>query len=95
MFETIINDIDRKLKVSVAKTDEQIKKEKKLKQDNLFTEIENTLFPVWLDRSEASIRVEEHKKCWRELLNFLYHSKALNKQALYNQIEYVKGNKNV
>jgi len=92
MFETIISDIDHKLKVSVAKTEEQIKREKKLKQDNLFAEIENTLFPGWLDRSQVSIKTEEHKRCWRELLGFLYHAKALNKQELYNQIKYAREN---
>lgn len=90
MFETIINDIDRKLKVSVAKTDTQIKREKRLKQDNLLSNIENILFPVWLDKSKVSIQVDKHCECWREILLFLYHAKALNLQELYNQIEYVR-----
>lgn len=92
MFETIINDIDRKLKVSVAKTDTQTKREKRLKQENLLSNIENILFPVWLDRSKLSIQVDKHYECWREVLLFLYHAKALNLQALYNQIEYINVN---
>lgn len=89
MFDNIINNIDNKLKESGIKTDKQIKIEKRLKCERFLNDIETTLFPYWMDKSKVSIQTDKHYECWRELLEFLYRSKALNKQEIYNQIKYV------
>lgn len=95
MFETLIDKIDNKLRNSKEKTEAQSKTEKRLKQEKLLSDIETELFPYWLNKSKISIQMDRHYECWRELLLFLYHSKALNKNEIYKQINYVRENKNV
>lgn len=73
-------------------TNIKTKAEKMQDQKELFTAIEETLFPVWLEKSKVGYTMDEKKiELWREMLRELYHDKLLNIAETYKQIEYWKG----
>lgn len=68
--------------------------EKKIDREELFSTIEQILYPMWEEHSETSMLLTQKYKCWTDLIKILYHSKMLNITETYNQIKYAKEKEN-
>ena len=58
-----------------SKTEE----EKRQEREKLFEDIDNVLIPKMLEKSKVTYTLDEKKReCYKELIETLYYSKALN-----------------
>lgn len=79
---------NKKYIINITKTENKNAEERK----KLWIDINETLIPKWLEKSEVYYTLDEKKaETYREAFKFLFQERAINISALKDYIKTIKG----